>query len=293
MNHLKYAALLKTAELGSITRAAEALGYTQSAISRTIAELEREFDLPLLTRNRSGAVLTAEGALLLPYLQQVCNACRAVKEQVGELHGLTKGELRVGTLTSISVHWLPEIMRTFLAQYPGIRFQLMSSMEYTQIEDWIEKGRVDCGFVGLPAKESLKTVPLKRDRMLALLPPGHSLAGAAAYPLSAFASEPFIRLAEGRDTEITDIFRLYGIQPNIAYSVNDDYAIIAMVERGLGVSLLPELVLQRTPYRIVAKPLDPPQFRDIALAFRAVRDASPLVRRFVKHVETWAHAAAQ
>ena len=76
MNHLKYAALLKTAELGSITRAAEALGYTQSAISRTIAELEREFDLPLLTRNRSGAVLTAEGALLLPYLQQVCNACQ-------------------------------------------------------------------------------------------------------------------------------------------------------------------------------------------------------------------------
>ena len=104
MNDIKYAALLKTAELGSITRAAEALGYTQSAISRTIAELEREFDLPLLTRNRSGAVLTAEGALLLPYLQQVCNACRAVEEQVWELHGLTRGELRVGTLTLSLIH---------------------------------------------------------------------------------------------------------------------------------------------------------------------------------------------
>lgn len=289
MEDQKYLAFLKTAELSSITRAAEALGYTQSAVSRTIAELERKFDLPLLTRNRSGTVLTSEGAQLLPYLQEVCNAYRAVEEQVSELHGLAKGELRVGMTTSISVHWMPELMETFLSQYPNIRFQLHISMEYAEIEEWIEKGRVDCGFVALPVKRELETVFLRRDPWQVLLPPEHPLAHADAYPITAFASDPFIKLAEGRDTEIAEIFRRCGVpQPNAAYTVNDDYAIIAMVERGLGVSLLPELLLRRTPYHIALKPLEPAQFRDIALACRGRHDASPLVRRFITHVTDWA-----
>ncbi len=291
MGDAKYQVLLKTIELGSMTRAAEALGYTQSAVSRTIAELEHDWGLPLLTRSRSGTVLTAEGALLLPYLQGVCNAHRRLEEQIGELHGLTRGTLRVGTLTSIAVHWLPALMKGFLARYPGICFELRSSMEYAEIEDWLEKGAVDCGFVLLPAREGLETVSLGRDPLMALLPPDHPQAGAASYPLKNFASEPFIELTDGRDREIAGIFQRYGIRPRVAYSVNDDYAIISMVENGLGVSLLHELVLRRTPFRIVAKPLDPPQFRELGLAARGGRDASPLVRRFLDYARARADAA--
>ncbi len=283
MGDAKYQVLLKIAELGSMTRAAEALGYTQSAISRTIAELEREWGLPLLTRSRSGAALTAEGALLLPYLQGVCNAHRRLEEQIGELHGLTQGTLRLGTLPSIAVHWLPGLMKGFLTLYPSIRFELRSSMEYIEIENWVEKGVVDCGFVLLPAREGLETVPLRRDPLLALLPTGHPMSGADSYPLARFALEPFIELIDGRDREIVGIFQRHGIKPNVAYAVNDDYAIISMVENGLGVSLLHELVLQRTPYRVITKPLDPPQFRDLGLAARGGWETSPLVQRFLDY----------
>ena len=91
VNLNKYQILLKTVELGSITRAAEALGYTQSAVSRVIADLEREWDMELLTRSRTGVVLSSSGAALLPYVQAVCNAGRELEEQVAELHGLTRG----------------------------------------------------------------------------------------------------------------------------------------------------------------------------------------------------------
>ena len=103
VNLNKYQILLKTVELGSITRAAEALGYTQSAVSRVIADLEREWDMELLTRSRTGVVLSSSGAALLPYVQAVCNAGRELEEQVAELHGLTRGTLRVATFASVSM----------------------------------------------------------------------------------------------------------------------------------------------------------------------------------------------
>ena len=130
VNLNKYQILLKTVELGSITRAAEALGYTQSAVSRVIADLEREWDMELLTRSRTGVVLSSSGAALLPYVQAVCNAGRELEEQVAELHGLTRGTLRVATFASVSIHWLPAIMKEFLGRYPGIQFDLVSNWRW-------------------------------------------------------------------------------------------------------------------------------------------------------------------
>ena len=291
MNLSKYQVFLKTVELGGITRAAEALGYTQSAVSRTIADLEQEWDVRLLTRTRAGVTLSSEGELLLPYIQSVCNASRDLEEQVAELHGLTRGTIRVGTFTSTSIQWLPELMKDFLGRYPGIQFDLRSGWEFAEIEDWIRRGQVDCGFVGLPAGPGLDAAFLRRDRLLALLPPDHPLAGAECYPLARFAEDPYIRLSEERDMEIARIFQRQGVRPNVQYTVTDDHAIIAMVENGLGVSIMSELVLRRTPYRIAAKPLDVPQFRDIALAVRSGRAPSPLTARFLQCVKEWAGRA--
>lgn len=283
----KYRALLRTVELGSITRAAEDLGYTQSAVSRIIADLEQEWGLTLLTRNRTGVVLSTAGQTLLPYLRAVCNADRELQEEVAELHGLARGTIRVGTFNSISVHWLPQIMKTFLERYPGIRFEVITHIEYREIEDWVATGHVDCGFIALPSALPLDTVFLGRDQHMAVLPAGHPLAGAERYPIARFAEDPYIHLEDDRDREMSRIFERYGVKPNLLYPVNDDYAAMSMVENGLGVSVLPELVLQRNPYRVVVKPLDPPQFRDIGVAVRARKAASPATARFLDHIETW------
>ena len=281
MNLTKYQALLKTVELGGITRAAESMGYTQSAVSRAIAELEREWDMELLTRSRSGVALSSNGEALLPYIQSVCNAAKELEEQVAELHGMTRGTLRVGTFTSVSIHWLPAIMKAFLDRYPGIHFELVSSWEFAEVEDLVRRGQVDCGFLRLPAGEGLDTVPLRRDRLLAVLPPDHPLAHAANYPMARFTQDPYIRILEERDVEISRIFQEEGIRPNLQYNVNDDFAILSMVEQGLGVSIMPELVLRNTNRHFSAIPLEHPRFRDIGLAIRSGKAPSPLTTHFL------------
>ena len=222
MSLAKYQALLKTAELGSMTRAAEELGYTQSAVSRMIADLEEEWAVSLLTRGRGGVVLSPAGEALLPDIRAVCNAQRELGERVGELHGLTRGTIRIGTITSISVHWLPGIMKSFLEQYPGIRFELLGGVEYAEIQDWVLKGRVDCGFMGLSACPGLETISLRRDRLVAVLPKNHPLAGAACCPIGRFAQDPFIRPEDDKDREVTGILERAGVRPNVEYAVNDD-----------------------------------------------------------------------
>lgn len=285
MNLTKYQALLKTVELGSITRAAEAMGYTQSALSRAIAELEREWDLELLTRSRSGVALSSDGNVLLPAIRGLCNAAKTLEEQVAELHGMTRGTLRVGTFTSVSIHWLPGIMKAFLDRYPGIHFELVSSWEFAEIEDLIRRGEVDCGFLRVPAGEGLDTIALQQDRLLAVLPPDHPLAHAPCYPIPRFTRDPYIRISEERDMEISRIFQEEGVRPNLQYNVNDDFAILAMVEQGLGVSIMPELVLRNSNRHFSAIPLDHPRFREIGLAVRSGKAPSPLTSHFLSCVQ--------
>ena len=289
MNTTKCRILLKAVELGNITRAAEELGYTQSAVSRAVADLEQEWDLPLLVRRKDGVFPTSQGAELLPSIHALCAAERALESQVAGLHGLTQGTLRVGTFASVSIQWLPTIIKEFLALYPGIRFELEGRWEFAEVEEQVRRGEVDCGFLGLPAREkSLETIFLRRIRVLAVLPPNHPLAGAQYYPMERFCQDPYIRILEERDIEIAHIFQEEGIRPNIQYTVNDDVAIMAMVEQGLGVSILPESILKESGRRFSAIPLEHPRFRDIGLAVRRGEPLSPLARRFVDHVCQWA-----
>ena len=287
MNTTKCQIFLKTVELGSLTQAAEAMGYTQSAVSRSIADLEREWDMTLLARNKDGAVLTSQGREMLPYAQSLCNAQRALEMQVAELHGLTRGTLRVGTVTSVSIHWLPAIMKQFLGLYPGIQFELVNKWEFAEVENLICRGEVDCGFLGLPVSGALETFALQQDQLLAVLPCDHPLAGADYYPMARFRQDPYIHSQEELDTEISRIFSEEGLRPNICYTVSDDFAILAMIEQGLGVSIQPELVVKGTRRDLAAIPLEHPRFRQIGLAIRRKDPLSPLTRRFIDFVLQW------
>lgn len=287
MNTTKCQVLLKAVELGSLTRAAEEMGYTQSAVSRSIAELEREWGLTLLIRNKDGVVLTTQGEALLPDIQALCNAQRTLESQVSALHGLSRGTLRVGTFASVSIHWLPGIIKEFQALYPGIQFDLVSKWEFAELEELTRRGQVDCAFLTLPAEDSLDTSFLWRDRLVAVLPRDHPLADTPCYPMARFAQDPFIRVQEHWDMEFSRIFQEEGLRPNIQYTVNDDFAILAMVERGLGVSLLSEMIVRAGSRQVAVLPLERPRFRDIGLAVRQGGELSPLTRRFRDFVLQW------
>ncbi len=283
MNIQKYEAFLKTVEYKSLTKAAQVLGYTQSAISHMLNALESEWSVTLLTRDRSGVCITSDGLRLLPLVRNVCNANRELINGIGELHDLESGVIRIGTFTSVSVHWLPNMIKNFHSEYPNIDFELLHG-DYTEIEKWIMEGRADCGFLRFPARAELESIFLEQDRLLVILPEQHPLADCEYFPINKLAEEPFILLEEGTENEITEIFEGNGIRPNVCFTARDDYAIISMVESGLGISILPELVLHRTPYKIVKKELDTPAYRKLGIVLKDTRHASPATKRFLEYL---------
>lgn len=130
LNVLKYMAFIKTVETGSFTKAAEKLNYSQSGVSRMIHDLEKEWNLTLLERNRSGVKLTSEGFRILPYAKSLCEEYRKLQMQVDDLHGLQSGIIRIGTISSIATHWLPNIIKAFQKDYPGIDYELLLGRLY-------------------------------------------------------------------------------------------------------------------------------------------------------------------
>lgn len=283
MNILKYMAFIKTAEYGSFTKAAEVLHYSQSGISRMIGDLEKEWRVTLLERSRWGVSLTSDGSRLLTRAQKLCEEYRKLQMEVDDLHGVQSGLIRIGTFSSVATHWLPNIIKAFQKDHPNIDYELLLG-DYAEIEEWIAEGRVDCGFVRLPARPAFETIPLARDDLLAVLPEGHPLAESERVPASALCSEPFILLERGARTDVTEIFEREGLSPRVRFTTWDDYAIMSMVESGLGISILPELILRRIPYRIVAKKLAVPAYREIGLALRERESASLAVKKFIEYL---------
>jgi len=284
MNIQKYLAFVKTVEYGSLTRAAEALNYTQSGISRMIKDLETEWRVSLLERSRAGVGLTSDGLKLLPQLKRICNEHEILMAQIDGLHDMQSGMIRIGTFSSVATHWLPNMIKIFQETYPKIDFELLLG-DYTEIESWILEGRVDFGFLRLPTKAELETVFLEQDRLLVVLPQNHPLAGCDKFPVAELANSPFMLLEKGAKAEISEIFEKHHISPQIRFITWDDYAIMSMVENGLGISILPELILRRIPYRIITKELEVPAFRDIGIAMRSQASLPLASKRFLECLE--------
>lgn len=274
----RYLALQKIIELGSFTKAADALGFTQSSVSQMIASLESELSVRLLTRSRHGIKLTTEGAELYPFIERTIYSYQAMLEKAKEIRGLETGIIRVGTISSITCHWMPQLIKGFKSQYPHVQF-LFHQGDYTLIPEWIRTGAIDFGFVNPHAVTHLKTEIVKDGEMLAVLPKNHPLTGQKKIRLEDIAGEPFILLEEGLYSEPLAAFKAAGIAPHIEYTIHDDYAIMTMVEAGLGVSILAELMLRRTNFDNVCLPIDPPIYRTLAIAYKE-KDSLPTASKY-------------
>ena len=193
MNIQKHMAFVKTVEYGSFTKAAEILNYSQSGISRMINDLEKDWKVTLLERGKAGVKLTSDGLRLLPYAKNVCNEYEKLLMQVDEINGLQSGLIRIGTFSSVATHWLPNMIKAFQTDYPNIDYELLLG-DYTEIEEWIITGRVDCGFIRLPVRHDLETIFLEQDKLLAILPQNHPLTSLEKIPVTALCNRCLISI---------------------------------------------------------------------------------------------------
>lgn len=286
MNIKKYETFVKVVELGSLTKAAEAVGCTQSAVSHILSDLEEEFGFALLQRSRSGARLTENGARILPAIRGILNYSEQLNQTVASIRGLDTGVIRIGTVTSVAVHWLPGILKQFGEEHPNIDFKLYNG-DYGDVNRWLGEGSVDVGFLSLPTESDCECIPLVEDKLLAVLPKDHPMASLPRFPVAQVQHEYFISLLESSDHDSRSVLNEAGIRPNVRFSTKDDYAIIAMVEQGLGISIMPELLLQRQTENVVTMELVPRASRLIGLAIPRVSQNSPATRSFADFVVEW------
>lgn len=281
----RYLVLQKIVETGSFSKAAEALGCTQSAASQMISALENDLHIKLLIRTRNGAILSHEGEALYPFIERTVYTYLAMQEKAREIRGLETGIIRMGTIASISAHWMPKLIKEFQATYPKVEF-LMHQGDNITIPEWIKSGSIDFGFVNPEAVKGFKTQSIKQGDMLAILPENHPLAKLEAVPLELLAKEPFILNEMGSYSEALEAFAKEGLKPHIKYTMHDDYGLMTMVEAGLGVSILAELIMHRTSYKIVKKQTIPPIKRTIAIAYKDKNSLPMASRRFIDFMKS-------
>ncbi|MDR3565767.1 MAG: LysR family transcriptional regulator [Negativicutes bacterium] len=286
MTIFKYKVFHAVVELGSLTKAAESLNLTQSGVSHAISSLETEFGFSLLTRDRAGIALTSNGERLLTRICETLQSDERLRQEVAAIRGLEIGTIRIGTFTSVSSQWLPGIMKEFQKQHLSLEIKLAEG-DYDKIEGWILNGSVDFGFVSLPAFKSFETIPLVKDKMFCILPREHPLQHQNKIFFDQIKEEPFIMPKWGSNDDVRRILRENNVTPRIKYEIAEDQAIIAMVQNGLGISILPEMVLRHNACNLSIVSLEKPVYRTIGIALNSIKNASPATKRFLAFLQLW------
>ena len=258
------------------------MGYSQSALSNIVAGLESEWNLRLLVREKYGVHLTQEGQQLLPAIKRIVAENKLLHGQIAKLQQLDTGTIRLGAFMSAYTHLLPDLIKSFSQMHPNIQFEFRQA-SYREIASLILDGSLDCGFLGLPVSPQLKTVPLYQDEVLAVFPPDTPLEP-KKFPIENIEQETVIVQKE-MEAGVLELLKKQKVQLQVKFFSDSEYTILPMVASGLGMCILPELMLRGSHHKLVTKPLDPPIFRSIALAYRE-EQLSAATRQFVRHVTT-------
>ena len=289
METKKWEALLTAVELGSFTRAAKRLGYTQSGLTHMMHALEREVGFPLLIRDRYGVRLTAAGEQLLPAIREFQQVSRRLENQISLVGNTKKESIRVAAYSSMCVHWLPAIVSKFRMDHPDISVDIrMGNVD--EMYTWLLEEKVDISFVSRQEREGFDWVPLWDDPLLAILPPDYPIGSRQEFPISEFEGREFLMPSLGFEYDILPIFRAAGVSPDIRDTSVDDSTVISMVELGLGYSILSELILEGRQDNIIARPLEGGVYRPLGITLPSLHLATPMTLRFIDYSRDVVHS---
>ncbi|MBY0223197.1 LysR family transcriptional regulator [Mammaliicoccus sciuri] len=286
MSLIKFEIFRTVVELGSLSKAAKTLKLTQSAVSHAIASLEADFGFTLLIRNRSGTSLTENGSEMLVYMQGMLKLNEQMLQKASEFNGIETGIVRIGTFPSVSIQWIPLILKKFSEDFPLIKIKLYEG-NYDDITEWISEGKIDFGFLSLPTASSFDTIPIITDPLLCIVPDTHPLFHNELIHYEQLRNEGFIMPKSTIDNDVSRIFKKYKITPPIQYEIEEDQAIISMVQNGLGISILPSMILYRLPENIRAIPLEGNYSRSIGIAATSFKHVSPGAKKLIQCIQNW------
>lgn len=282
----KYEIFNTIVEVGSLTKAAEKLNLTQSGVSYAISSLETEFGFSLLKRDRSGISLTSNGERVLCHIKKILQQEELLRQELADIKGFNTGTVRLGTLSSVSMQWLPGILSQFNEKYPHIEVKTYLGC-YDEMNDWISSGTVDFGFVSLPTSKPFETLALTRDKLVVVLPPNHPLRHHDTISFAQIKEESFIMPQWGSDDNIRRLLSDNKLNLQVKYELMEERTILAMVQRGLGISILPELILVNVPEDIHIIDLEEEEYRILGIAALSFKNISPAAKKFLACTRSW------
>ncbi|MBA2754361.1 MAG: LysR family transcriptional regulator [Chloroflexia bacterium] len=273
------------ARLEHMTRAAEELNVTQPSLSRSITRLEREIGVPLFDRHGRGLRLNQLGRVFLGHIDQVARELDSATRQLRDMAGLELGTI---SLAAGALHWLPEVLRPFIALHPDVRFRLAqrSLPEMTRL---LAEAEIDsCFLPGVPLGPRTRWHHLRTAPISLIVPSSHRLAGRTGVELSEVDGEDMILGKPGdvlRET-MDDYFRQAGIIPRVACEADEPAAVEDFVAAGFGVAFIPGLSKPTPRHELTASVpiIDPACVLTLGIAWDQDRCLSFAARAFRRHV---------
>lgn len=273
---------VRTARLKNITNAAQSLQYTQSGASHMLQALEQELGgIELLARSRKGVELTAAGQRLLPIAQEILYWNGQLLQTAAALQGTDKGLLRVGGFTSAMTLWLPAILKELHKRYPNMQLETQRA-SYADSERWVRSGQVDCAFCRLPVHAGLRAYFLTEDPLVVITPVDHHLAAKEVITYKDLNGEDFIRPTQDRFNDVAPLLTQANVALRFPHIVHDYHEVITSVASGLGVSIVPEMMVRLYAFPVTIRPLADQPHRRIGIVVRNEKNISPLTSAFIQ-----------
>lgn len=286
MNLAHWRLLVAVAETGSISRAAERVGITQSGASQAIGQLQAALGITVLSRAGRQITVTALGEPVLAHARSMLASLQAIRSLADASRGLGCATLRLGCFASVISAWLPALLREFGLRHPGIEVLALEGTD-EEVEQWLDSDAIDLGVVLNPAP-SRQALILGRDAWVALLPVAHPLARratASGLALAELVAQPFILGTGGCAVNALSLARHAGLAlADVRVTVRDWASACALVREGMGVALVPESTLPQDMRGLRALPLVQPIEREFGLVRARAAAGSAAVAAL------WAHA---
>ncbi|MDO4522779.1 MAG: LysR family transcriptional regulator [Eubacteriales bacterium] len=278
MDSKKLEIFMTAADLGSFSKASEVVGYTQSGLTHMMDALEKEIGFPLLQRNHSGIQLSPQGEKLMPAIREFLQANANLKNRIRDITEEHHEVIRVAAYASITMHWMPEILYRFRRICPGVDIDLRMVDHAGEPFELLKNGQTDVIFASRHVASFCDWTPLYYEQMYAILPKDYPINGRKCFPLREFDGKVFLMPYGKFDQDVNAILEPLGIFPRSTLCRVDDETVIRMVSRGLGVSMMSELMIRGNTDDVLCIPVMPAAQRELGIGVHKKKPLTEHVR---------------
>lgn len=282
-----YRVFTAVVENGSFTSAAQSLDITPSAVSHTISKLEKDIGFALFIRSRGKLELTHNGRVLLPRIYDLIKLQDRIMQEKQEILGVSKGSVRIGAFNSVTMKWIPQIIRSYREKYPGIDVQVYEG-KYSDVVSGVSSGMFDMGFVTTTQELNSEIIALYDDPLVCVTPKDFVPKNPGRVTVEEISEQTILMQAEGLASDTEAFLAKNGIRTDYGIRVADDSSLTAMVASGFGISIMPMLLFKDEQVDVDLYEIDPPEYRTIGLLTAKEQFLSPAAKRMIEEIRNFA-----